>query len=116
MTNKFFLMLPAPASCFPLPVSYFFGRPIPPKMHLQKWGLRIYRIVDNPKLYSLLKAQVFNRPAETNHLSPEGPTHFRFHRLVSNLRYKRGVHSKGHSLHVILTSPFRLEPGNRNGT
>ena len=71
MTNKFFLLLPAPASCFPLPVSYFFGRPIPPKMHLQKWELRIYRIVDNPKLYSLLKAQVFNRPAETNHRSPE---------------------------------------------
>jgi len=86
MTNKFFLPPPAPVSCscllllppasrFPPPI--FSGRPIPPKMHLQKWELRIYRIVDNPKLYSLLKAQDFNRPAETNHRSPVGPTHFR---------------------------------------
>src|SRR6185295_192164 len=84
MTNKFFLPPPAPVSCsclllsvscFPPPI--FSGRPIPPKMHLQKCELRIYRIVDNPKLDSLLKAQDFNRPPQPHHRSPVGPPHFR---------------------------------------
>jgi len=29
MTNKFFLPPPAPASCFPLPASYFFWATYP---------------------------------------------------------------------------------------